>query len=304
MDPLEDVLALLDTRSHLSSSLVAGGRWAVRFKAPEGVKFNAVRRGGCLLRVAGADEPIQLAEGDCYLLTRPLEFTLSSDADAVAVEAGPVFAAAENGVARTGEGEDVLLVGGSFSFGDRARALLLDALPPVIHVPAGSGEAGTLQWALGQIDRELRQRPMASTLVARHLAVVMLVHVLRLHFAREPHAVSGWAAGLADPVVATALTSMHTAPERPWTVAELARVGAVSRSTLAARFKDTVGQGPLDYLTQWRIELAAERLRGGTETLATIAGAVGYGSESALSSAFKRITGTSPRTYRNQHRAG
>ncbi|MFC9914109.1 AraC family transcriptional regulator [Streptomyces sp. NPDC059862] len=303
MDPLEDVLALLDTRSHLSASLVAGGRWAVRFEAPHGVKFNAVRRGTCFLRVAGAGEPIPLVEGDCYLLTRPLEFTLYSDADAVPVEAGPIFAAAESGVARTGEGNDVLLIGGRFSFGDRARALLLDALPPVIHIPAGSGEAGTLQWALTQIDQELQHRPMASTLVAQHLAVVMLIHALRLHLTRGPHAVSGWLAGLADPVVATALTSMHTTPERPWTVAELARASAVSRSTLAARFKDTVGQGPLDYLTGWRIELASERLRKGTETLATIARAVGYGSESALSSAFKRVTGTSPRTYRNRHEA-
>ncbi|MFJ6070710.1 cupin domain-containing protein [Streptomyces sp. NPDC093065] len=303
MDPLEDVLALLDTRSHLSSALVAGGSWAVRFEAPDGVKFNAVRRGGCRLAVAGGGEPIRLAEGDCYLLTRPLEFTLSSDADAVPVEAATVYAGAENGVARTGVGDEVLLVGGRFSFGDRARALLLDSLPPIVHVPAGSGEADTLHWALGQIDQELRQRPMGSSLVARHLAVVMLVHVLRLHFAREPRAGSGWAAGLADPVVATALTSMHTAPEHPWTVAELAQVCAVSRSTLAARFKDTVGQGPLDYLTHWRIELASERLRRGTDTLATIAGAVGYGSESALSSAFKRVTGASPRTYRNRHRA-
>ncbi|MFH8443371.1 cupin domain-containing protein [Streptomyces sp. NPDC018026] len=303
MDPLEDVLSLLDTRSHLSSSLVAGGRWAVHFEAPDGVKFNAVRRGSCRLDVEGAGEPVQLAEGDCYLLTQARAFTLSSDAEAVPVDAGQVFAAAENGVARTGEGEDVLLVGGRFSFGDRAHALLLDTLPPVIHIPAGSEEAGTLQWALGQIDQELRQRPMASTLVAQHLAVVMLVHVLRLYFARAPQALSGWPAGLADPVVATALTSMHTAPGHPWTVAELARTGAVSRSTLAARFKDTVGQGPLDYLTHWRIELASKRLRGGTDTLATIARAVGYGSESALSSAFRRVTGISPRAYRNEHRS-
>lgn len=302
MDPLEDVLALLDTRSHLSAGLVAGGRWAVRFEAPDGVKFNAVRRGSCLLRVEGTDEPVPLAEGDCYLLTRPLGFTLLSDDEAVPVEAGQVFASAEGGVARAGEGEDVVLIGGRFSFGERARALLLDTLPPVIHIPAGSDEAGTLRWALGQIDQELRQGRMASTLVAEHLAVVMLVHVLRLHLTRAPHAVPGWPAGLADPVVAEVLTAMHTAPERPWSVAELARAGAVSRSTLAARFKDTVGRGPLDYLTGWRIELASARLREGTDTLATIARAVGYGSESALSTAFKRVTGISPRAYRNRYR--
>ncbi|MGG8710481.1 helix-turn-helix transcriptional regulator [Streptomyces lividans] len=95
--------------------------------------------------------------------------------------------------------------------------------------------------------------------------------MLRLHLERAPHAVSGWLAGLADPVVATALTCLHRDPARSWTVADLADTAAVSRSTLAARFKATVGQGPLEYLTRWRIELAARQLREGNATLASIA---------------------------------
>ncbi|GGT03946.1 AraC family transcriptional regulator [Streptomyces chromofuscus] len=304
MDPLEDVLALLDTRSHLSTSLMAGGRWAVRFEAPPGVKFNAVRRGSCVLEVEGIDEPIALSVGDCYLLTRPRRFTLRSGPGVAAVAAGPLFARAVDGVARAGDGDDVLLVGGRFSFGSRAQELLLDTLPPVIHVPAGTPQAGTVQWALTAIEDELTRRPVGSTLVAEHLAVVMLVHVLRLHLTREPHAVSGWLGGLTDPAVSAALTAMHEDPTRPWTVAELARSGAVSRSTLAARFKSTVGQGPLEYLTRWRIELAARHLRQSTETVAAIAHSVGYGSESALSVAFKRVTGLSPREYRRQPSRG
>lgn len=300
MDPLEDVLALLETRSHLSTSLVAGGQWAVRFDAPSGVKFNAVRRGGCVLEVDGVEETIALAAGDCYLLTRPRAFTLSSGPEAAPISARAIFAQVEGGVARVGDGDEVLLIGGRFSFGARAHELLLDTLPPVIHVPAGTSQAEAVEWALAAIDRELLHRPPASTLMAEHLAVVMLIHVLRLHLAREPLAVSGWLAGLADPAVAAALRAMHEAPAYSWTVAELARLGAVSRSTLAARFKDTVGQGPLEYLTRWRIELASRHLRDGTETVASIARSVGYGSESALSVAFKRVMGMSPRDYRRQ----
>jgi len=300
MDPLEDVLALLGTRAHLSTGMTAGGSWAVRFEPPDGVKFNTLRHGRCFLSVEGLTAPIAVEEGDCFLLTHPLAFTLFSDPSAVPVDAGPVWRAAGNGLPHVGDGLDTFLIGGRFSFGDRARGLLLDGLPPVIHVPADTGEASAVRWALGQIDAELRGRPIGSTLVAEHLAVVMLIHVLRLHLAREPRAVSGWLAGLADPVVAAALRSMHARPAYPWTVAELARAGAVSRSTLAARFKETVGLGPLDYLTRWRIELAAQRLRVGDDTLATIALAVGYGSESALSTAFKRITGSSPREYRRR----
>lgn len=302
MDPLEDVLALLETRSHLSTSLVAGGEWAVRFSPPSGVKFNAVRRGGCLLEVDGADEPVALSEGDCYLLTRPRGFTLRSGPGAVPVDAGPVFARAGDGVARVGDGEEVLLLGGRFSFGVRAQELLLDALPPVVHVPAATSQAETVRWALTTIDQELTRGRMGSTLVAEHLAVVMLVHVLRQHLAREPRTVSGWLAGLADPVVAAALAAMHEEPARPWTVAELARSGAVSRSTLAARFKSTVGRGPLEYLTGWRLELACRRLRESGGTVASIARDVGYGSESALSTAFKRVVGVSPGEYRSEYR--
>ncbi|MGW7571656.1 AraC family transcriptional regulator [Streptomyces tendae] len=300
MDPLEDVLSLLDTRSHLSTSLTAGGDWCVRFSPPSGVKFNSVRRGGCLLDVEGEPGPLVLAEGDCFLLTRRRGFTLRSGFGVEPVDASPVFAAAENGVARTGEGEDVLLVGGRFSFGSRARELLLDNLPPVIHVPAGSGQAETVRWALDAIDRELRQRGMGATLVAQHLAVVMLVHVLRLYLAGRSSTATGWLAGLGDPTVAAALASIHAEPARAWTVAELARRASVSRSTLAARFKAAVGRGPLEYLRAWRIELAAKRLLQGGEPVAAIAHAVGYGSESALSTAFKRVTGVSPRDYRKQ----
>ncbi|GAA3165409.1 AraC family transcriptional regulator [Streptomyces ramulosus] len=294
------MLTLLETRSQLSASLTAGGRWAVRFDAPRGVKFNAVRRGSCLLEVDGAGAPIELAEGDCYLLTRPRAFTLRSDPDASPLPAGPLFAAAEGGTARAGRGDDVLLIGGRFSFGPRAQEWLLDRLPPVVHLPSGTRRAETVRWALTEIDRELSHPQPASSLVAEHLAVVMLVHVLRLHLARAPHAVSGWLAGLADPVVATALTALHGDPARPWTVAELARTAAVSRSALAARFKASVGQGPLEYLTRWRIELAARQLREGGTTLAAVARSVGYGSESALSVAFKRVLGTSPGEYRRR----
>ncbi|GAA0367222.1 AraC family transcriptional regulator [Actinoallomurus spadix] len=292
------MLTLLETRSYLSVSLAAGGHWALRFDPPPAVKFNAVRRGSCLLEVDGVDEPIELAEGDCYLLTRRRPFTLRSDPEAVPVEAAPVFAGADGGIARVGQGDDVFLIGGGFFFGSRAQELLLDRLPPVVHLPAGTRHAETVQWALTSIDRELTHPSMASTLVAEHLAVVMLVHVLRLHLEREPHAVSGWLAGLGDRVVATALSALHRDPARSWTVAELASTAAVSRSTLAARFKATVGQGPLEYLTRWRIELAARQLREGSGTLASIAHSVGYGSESALSVAFKRVLGVPPGDYR------
>ncbi|MFB8752611.1 AraC family transcriptional regulator [Streptomyces parvulus] len=300
MDPLEDVLTLLETRSRLSAGLVAGGRWAVRFDAPPVVKFNAVRKGSCQLVVDGVPEPFELAEGDCYLLTRPRSYILRSDPETDPVEGSTVFAGAVDGIARAGQGSDVFLLGGGFAFSNRAQDLLLGQLPPVLHVSAGTPHAETVRWALAAINQELTGRPMAGALVAEHLAVVMLVHMLRLHLEQSPRTASGWLSGLTDPVVAQALTALHGNPAHAWTVAELADAAAVSRSTLAARFKAAVGQGPLEYLAHWRIELAARRLRKDGATLASIARSVGYGSESALSVAFKRITGTTPGEYRRR----
>jgi len=300
LDPLEDVLALVDASSYLSTGLAAGGRWAVRFEPPAGAKFNSVRRGRCLIQVDGVSEPIRLGPEDAFLLTSPRGFVLASDLSVPAVPAQEVFARAAGGTAHIGDGADVHVIGGGFTFNGRGRRLLLDHLPPVVHVPGATAQAESIQSALRRIGIELRDQAIGAKLVAEHLAMVMLIEVVRLHLERSPGDVSGWLAGTADPVVGAALRAMHRRPDRPWTVAELARVSRVSRSTLAARFKEVVGTSPLDYLTGWRIELAARLIADGGHTLDTIAERVGYSSESALSTAFKRVTGASPREYRRR----
>ena len=295
MDPLQDVLGVVEATSYLSTVFTAGGDWAVRFEPPLGVKFNSVQRGHCLLAVDGLPEPIVLAPDDCYLLTQPRAFTLASDLSRATVPAGPIF---RENPARAGAGEEVVLIGGGFHFNERARSVLLDNLPPVLHVPSSRPEAETVRWALRHIGTELTGAPLGGQAIAEHLAMVMLIEMLRLHLAQRPGDITGWLAGLADPPIASALRAIHERPGHSWTVAELAAVSRVSRSTLAARFKQVVGQGPLEYLTGWRIELASQRLREGTQTLDRIAREVGYGSESALSTAFKRVMGSSPREYR------
>jgi AraC-like DNA-binding protein len=297
VDPLQDVLTVVEATSYLSTAFIAGGDWAVRFEPPLGAKFNSVQRGHCLLAVDGIPRPIPLAPDDCYLLTQPRAFTLASDLNLPTLPAAEIF---RENPARAGQGEEVLMIGGGFHFNERARSVLLNNLPPVLHVPAARPEAETVRWALRHIGTELTGGGLGAGAIAEHLAMVMLIEVLRLHLAQRPGDTTGWLAGLADPMVADALRAMHGRPGHAWTVAELATVSQVSRSTLAARFKQVVGQGPLEYLTAWRIELASQRLRQGTQTLDRIAREVGYGSESALSTAFKRVMGSSPREYRRR----
>ncbi|MEU8936085.1 AraC family transcriptional regulator [Streptomyces sp. NPDC048409] len=304
VDPLEDVLRLLRPKGGISARLVAGGDWAVRFDAPPHVKFNAVTQGSCLLTVDGIDRPVTVEEGDCYLLTRPHPYVLSSgqgvdpvDADAVFTQPTPTAAFAQVGSRR-----DCTIVGGAFSFLGRSRSLLLDQLPPLIHVPATSEHSVGINEALAWISREAHRGELGRGLVVNHLAVLMLVHVLRHHVRTDRHK-DGWLAGSADPVVGPVLRALHGNPAHPWTIREVAATAGVSRSTLAARFKNVVGTSPLDYLTAWRIELASNHLVEGRDTVSAIASAVGYSSESTLSIAFKRIVGLSPGAYRKIYTA-
>lgn len=312
MDPLEDVLSHLAVRSHLSSTLVAGSTpWRLRFDAPTGLKFNAVLAGEAALRTPETDGWIPLAAGDSYLLTRRHEFELaSSPAVTTSRPASEVFAHASDGVARVdlahadgdpGSEAGFVALGGSFDFG-RAAERLVDHLPPVLLVPGGSADAAAVRDTLVVIDQELRERAPGATVVAEHLAVVLLVRTIRWHLAHGHLRGRSWLTGLVDPVVAPALRAIHAEPERPWTVATLARAGGVSRSTLAERFRDVTGTGPIEYLVDWRMELATERLQSTDASVAAIARSLGYGSESAFSNAFKRVRGVRPSQARRRGR--
>jgi hypothetical protein len=156
MDLLSDVLSLLDTRSSYFAGLKAGGDWAIDFPPPDGIKFNAVIEGSCWLTVAGIDAPVQLHTGDCFLLAPGRAFTLASAPGLPATPALEVYRHAQQGVARHGEpAHDFFLIGGRFSFGDEA-AILLDCLPPLLHVHGDTDQASVLHWALQRLAQELQ----------------------------------------------------------------------------------------------------------------------------------------------------
>jgi AraC-like DNA-binding protein len=126
----------------------------------------------------------------------------------------------------------------------------------------------------------------------------MFVEVLRRYLEGLPPERSGWLAGLRDPVVARALAELHGRPAYPWNLPELARAVSASRSVVAERFTELVGLAPMHYLTQWRLQLAAEQLLSGSAKVSAIGANVGYESEAAFSRAFKRATGKAPAEWR------
>ena len=148
MDPLSEVLALLNTQSSFFAGLKAGGDWAIDFPAPDGIKFNAVVEGACWLSVEGVAQAIRLERGDCFLLSRRRTFSLRSDPGLPAVPADQVYRHAVQGIARCGTADGFFLIGGRFAFGE-AAGLLVDGLPPVAVVKSGSEQAAVLSWPYG-----------------------------------------------------------------------------------------------------------------------------------------------------------
>jgi AraC-like DNA-binding protein len=296
------VLSLVKAKTVLSAGLRTGGDWSLRFPPPDGIKFNAVAEGACWLLMDGL-APVRLETGDVFLMTGQLPFVIASDLTLPPVDGIAVFRTAVNGFARYGDGDDVLMVAGRVMLDPRSSAVLLDALPPLIHVRAAAVEAATLRWLLDQMIGELTAERHGASLAIDQLAQLMFVQILRAHLAGSGDLASGWLRALGDPRLAPAMQLMHGNPARSWKLGELAQAVAMSRSSFALRFKSVVGVAPLAYLLNWRMRLAERALRDGDAPLASVAQSLGYSSESAFSNAFKRTTGSAPKRYRSSSRA-
>jgi AraC-like DNA-binding protein len=297
MDPLSDVLSLLKPVSHVSAGFDAGGDWAIAFPGNIGIKCYAVVSGGCLLVVEGVEEPVRLNAGDCFLLPSGRAFRLASDLDVPAVEAGTVFPPPRaGGVVTYNGGGDVFLVGSRFTLSGAHAEILMGMMPPIVHIKQESDQAA-LRWSVERMMQELREPRPGNFLVAQHLAHLMLIQALRMHMAEGPRGGVGWLFALADRQMGAAIGAIHADPARKWTLRELAAHAGMSRSSFALKFKQTVGAAPMDYLTRWRMLLAGDRLAHSGDSISAIALSLGYESESAFSTAFKRVMGRAPRQF-------
>ena len=302
MDPLSDVLSLLKPESYMFRGLDAGGIWSIAFAEDEGIKCYALMSGQCWLSVDGVPDAVRLSAGDCVLLPRGRALRLASDLTATSVDAETLFSSArEGGVATLNGGGDFFGIGGYFAFGGNHADILSGVLPPIIHIQKEADKAA-LRWCLERLMQELREPQPGGLLVGGHLAQMLLVQALRLHMAEGSRAGVGWLFALADKQMSAAIHAMHEHPARRWTLQTLAEVAAMSRSTFALRFKETVGESAMDYLTRWRMLLAGDRLMNSRDSISIIAPSLGYESESAFSTAFKRVMRCSPRQYARDRR--
>ena len=293
-DPLAQTIELLQPSAVLSKLVTGSGRWAVR-PPGTGPFYCVMLEGSCRLSVTGR-VPVSLGNGDFLLLPAGDDFTVSSPAPPTAgrvtepVEVHPgVFHLGDPGV------PDTRMLVGHCAFGSSDAALLVSLLPDLVVVRDGR----RLTMLVELLSEEARANRPGRDVVLARLLEVLLIEAFRA--TAELTAAPGLLRGLADERLVMALRRMHGEPTRPWTVHELAREAALSRSTFFDRFRRVVGIAPMEYLLRWRMALAKEMLRNGGISVSEVAQRVGYSSSSTFSVAFSRQVGASPTMYARRH---
>lgn len=298
VDPLAEVVSLLHPTARFSKQVVGAGPWKARRSDAGQPFYCAVLEGACQLALDG-NAAVELRAGDFALVPAAFDVAMSSlDAPPEGTAETPV--AVGPGLHRIGRKEgptDLRILAGHCSFGSPDATLLVSLLPRLIHV-RGAQRLATFVQLLGE---ELREDRPAREVVLTRLLELLLIEALRSSDGTASAA--GLVRGLADERLAVAIRAMHERPTRPWTVAELARTAAMSRSAFFTRFSRAVGLQPMAYLLAWRMALAKDLLRQQNMGIADVAQRVGYGSASSFSVAFSRHVGQAPTRYAREQAA-
>jgi AraC-like DNA-binding protein len=256
-------------------------------------------RGNCWLSVEGVAEPFPLTGGDCFLLAKGTSIVLrDSPRTRPRWSFREIGAKANGNVALCGGGgAPTTIVCGSLSF-DRANLKpITQLLPNFILMKADQARTLALHTTVQALASEMEEQAPGSEVVASRLAEVLFIQVLRAHIASGPERNKGWLRAIFDPQIGAALSAIHDRVNTPWTVESLAEAAGMSRSAFAARFKELLGQTPLEYVTEWRMQKAIQLLERRDKKLPEVGRLVGYESDAAFSKAFKRVVGANPGEY-------
>lgn len=290
--------------------------WSIRIQDRAPLCLTAVVHGHAWV-VPDSGDALRVGAGDVVLnrgpdpytfadeVTTPIQAVIHPGQRCTTPDGVELAQAMDLGVRTWGNsatGETMMLVG-TYQIDGEVSQRLLRALPAVAVLPAQAWRGGRRAWGLlspltGLLGDEIVKDEPGQEAVLDRLLDLLLIAALRAWFARPGAGAPPWYRAYDDPVVGRALRMLHHNPAHPWTVAEMASAAGVSRAALARRFTELVGEPPMTFLTGWRLALAADLLADREVTLEAVARKVGYGSPFALSSAFKRVRGVSPREYR------
>ncbi|HEY5215164.1 MAG TPA: AraC family transcriptional regulator [Acidobacteriaceae bacterium] len=314
MDPITDIFKTMHVTAFGQHRLEATAPWGlIQEKQPEEkvtpsckrmsptdlAHFAMLSRGNCWLSMEGMPKPIPLTGGDFFLVARGTSIVLR---DSPRTRPRSTFreigATAQSNVAHFGGGGvPTTIVCGSFSFDRASLRPITQLLPNFIVIKADQARTLALHNTLQALASEMAEQAPGSGVVATRLAEVLFIQVLRAHIASEPERNKGWLRAVFDPQLGIALSAIHDRLNTPWTVESLAEAAGMSRSAFAARFKELLGQTPLEYVTAWRMQKAIQLLEQRDKKLIDVARLVGYESDAAFSKAFKRVVGANTGEY-------
>ena len=247
----------------------------------------------------GIPDPIPLTGGDCFLLARDTSIVMRDSPRTRPRSTFREIAAKANGnvAHHGGGGAPTTIVCGSMSFDRASLRPITQLLPSFILIKAEQARTLALHDTMQALASEMAEQVPGSEIVANRLAEVLFIQILRAHIASGPERNKGWLRAIFDPQMGTALSAIHDSVNTPWTVESLAEAAGMSRSAFAARFKELLGQTPLEYVTEWRMQKAMQLLQQRDKKLIDVARSVGYESDAAFSKAFKRVVGVNPGEY-------
>ena len=312
MDPIAGLLDGPRARRAFLLRCTMDPPWALHIRDEAPLSLVAMLRGSACFVVDGGGELCRLGRGDVAILLGPDHYMFADDPATppqAIIHPGQRCTTPDGqeikqmrsfGVRRWGNAADgtTEVLTGTYNAEGEVSRRLLDALPPRLVLRRDDWQTPVL----GLLAAEMLRDDLGQDAVLDRLLDLLLIDAVRAYLSRTEQAAPGWYRAQRDPVVAQAVRLLQESPAEAWTVSTLAKVARVSRATLARRFADVVGQPPMEFLTQWRVTLAADLILDPAETVASVARAVGYSSPYALSAAFKRVRGVSPHQHRTAER--
>ncbi|MBT2502220.1 AraC family transcriptional regulator [Curtobacterium sp. ISL-83] len=304
-DVLSDVFEQVEVRGMLTGGFAVRGPWVARGTVTRPFKLIALVAGSASVIVdgpGGPQGPVDLAAGDVVLLNHRTHLEVRGGGPGVAQTLLPEPSFDSMALAAADASRDDILIGGWIQVSPAGEAMLGAVLPGLVHVQAARPAADRLASLVGGLFDEASSGRLGSAFALRQHGQLLLLEVLRSYLEQEQPP-TGWLRLLADEPLAPALRLIHAEPGRPWGLVELARAAGMSRTSFAERFRTVAGVPPLAYVSRWRMLLAERALRDPDVRIGALAAELGYGSDSAFSTAFKREVGESPARYRRRVRS-